>query len=117
MVLVNKTGKPIPIGLAEEFADQVVLYPALVQAIADETGLTAEQVRNRLTVTISDDGVPFNPLLEDPPDTSLAAKDRALGGLGIFLVRKMAHEILYQRRINKNVLTLILRVDQSDDAS
>lgn len=46
MVLVNKTGKPIPIGLAEEFADQVVLYPALVQAIADETGLTAEQVRN-----------------------------------------------------------------------
>ncbi len=44
MVLVNKTGRPIPAGLADEFADQVVLYPALVQAIADETGLTTEQV-------------------------------------------------------------------------
>jgi hypothetical protein len=46
MVLVNKTGEPIPAGLADEFADQVVLYPALVQAIADETGLTTEQVQN-----------------------------------------------------------------------
>ncbi len=53
---------------------------------------------------------------EHLPDTSLAAKDRPLGGLGILLVRKMADDILYQRRIDKNVLTLIIHVDQSDDA-
>jgi anti-sigma regulatory factor (Ser/Thr protein kinase) len=70
-----------------------------------------------LTVTISDDGIPFNPLLKGPPEISLAAKDRTISGLGILLVRKMADDILYQRRIDKNVVTLIVHVDQSDDAS
>jgi serine/threonine-protein kinase RsbW/sigma-B regulation protein RsbU (phosphoserine phosphatase) len=81
-----------------------------------EIEITAKQVRNRLTVTISDDGVPFNPLLKVPPEISLAAKDRTIGGLGILLVRKMADDISYQRRIDKNVLTLIIHVDQSEDA-
>jgi len=102
--------------IVDELLGNVILY-AFKEGGEHEIEITAEQVRNRLTVTISDDGVPFNPLLIDPPDTSLAAKDRSLGGLGILLVRKMADDILYQRRIDKNVLTLIIRVDQSDDAS
>ena len=102
--------------IVDELLGNVILY-AFNEGGEHEIEITAEQVSNRLTVTISDDGVPFNPLLIDPPDTSLAAKDRPLGGLGILLVRKMADDILYQRRIDKNVLTLIIRVDQSDDAS
>ena len=102
--------------IVDELLGNVILY-AFKEGGEHEIEITAEQVRNRLTVTISDDGVPFNPLLIDPPDTSLAVKDRPLGGLGILLVRKMADDILYQRRIDKNVLTLIIRVDQSDDAS
>ncbi|MFQ5492021.1 MAG: SPFH domain-containing protein [Phycisphaerae bacterium] len=47
LILVNKTGKTIPDELADQFSDQVVLYPALVQAVAQHTGETAEQVRNR----------------------------------------------------------------------
>jgi len=100
----------------DELLSNIIWY-AFSEGSEHEIEITAEQVRNRLTVTISDDGVPFNPLLKDPPDTSLAAKDRALGGLGILLVRKMADDLLYQRRIDKNVLTLIIRVDQSDSAS
>ena len=102
--------------IIDELLGNIILY-AFSEGGEHEIEITAEQVRNRLTVTISDDGVPFNPLLIDPPDTSLATKDRPLGGLGILLVRKMADDILYQRRIDKNVLTLIIRVDQSDDAS
>ena len=102
--------------IVDELLGNVILY-AFKEGGEHEIEITAEQVRNRLTVTISDDGVPFNPLLIDPPDTSLAVKDRPLGGLGILLVRKMAEDILYQRRIDKNVLSLIIRVDQSDDAS
>ncbi len=102
--------------IIDELLGNVILY-AFSEGGEHEIEITAKQVRNRLTVTISDDGVPSNPLLIDLPDTSLAAKDRPLGGLGILLVRKMADDILYQRRIDKNVLTLIIRVDQSDDAS
>ncbi len=102
--------------IIDELLGNVILY-AFSEDSEHEIEITAEQVRNRLTITISDDGVPFNPLLKDTPDTSLAAKDRDLGGLGILLVRKMADDILYQRRIDKNVLTLIIHVDRSDDES
>jgi len=102
--------------IIDELLGNIILY-AFSEGSEHEIEITAGQVRNRLTVTISDDGIPYNPLLKDPPDTSLAAKDRDVGGLGIFLVRKMADEIRYQRRIDTNVLTVIIHVDQSDDAS
>ncbi len=100
----------------DELLGNVILY-AFSESGEHEIEITAEQVRNRLTVTILDDGVPFNPLLNAPPEISPATRDRTIGGLGILLVRKMADDILYQRRIDKNVLTLIIHVDQSDDAS
>ncbi len=46
LVLVNKTGKNVPAELADEFGDQVVLYPELVKAIAARTGETEEEVRS-----------------------------------------------------------------------
>ena len=101
--------------IIDELLGNVILY-AFSEGGEHKIEITAEQVRNRLTVMISDDGVPFNPLLKAPSEISLAAKDRTIGGLGIPLVRKMADDILYQRRIDKNVLTLIVHVDQSDDA-
>ena len=47
LVLVNKTGKQLPAELFQRFGDQVVLYPAMVDAIAAETGESAERVRER----------------------------------------------------------------------
>jgi sigma-B regulation protein RsbU (phosphoserine phosphatase) len=61
---------------------------------------------DRLTLTISDDGVPFNPLVKKTPDTNLTLEDREIGGLGIHLVRSVMDEITYQRKIDKNVLIL-----------
>lgn len=45
LVLVNKTGKTLPEDLADQFGDQVVLYPELVRAIAAGTSDTEEEVR------------------------------------------------------------------------
>ncbi len=45
LVLVNKTGRTIPKELADQFSDQVVLYPELVRSIAEVTGETEEEVR------------------------------------------------------------------------
>ena len=60
----------------------------------------------RLTVTIADDGVPFNPLTVETPDTDLSLEDREIGGLGIHLVQSLVDDVTYQRRIGKNVMTL-----------
>ncbi|MCH9049943.1 MAG: SpoIIE family protein phosphatase [Proteobacteria bacterium] len=94
-----------------------VISHAFPEGGEHEIEVRAEQVGNRLTVTITDDGIPFNPLLSDTPDISLTLEDREVGGFGILLVGKMADDISYHRRIDKNVLTLVIHVDQSDDAS
>jgi anti-sigma regulatory factor (Ser/Thr protein kinase) len=63
-----------------------------------------------LTVTVIDDGRPFDPLALPPPDLSLDIKDRPIGGLGIFLLRKLADEIHYEWRDGRNRLTLEKRM-------
>ncbi len=45
LVLINKTGRTLPAELADTFGDQVVLYPALIDAIAAKTGKDAKNVR------------------------------------------------------------------------
>ncbi len=65
-----------------------------------------ELTANSLIVSITDDGVPFNPLAETAPDTTLSIEDRQIGGLGIHIVVNMVDDISYQRTADKNVLTL-----------
>ena len=62
---------------------------------------------NRLMVSIVDDGTPFNPLNVDSPDIELSLEERKVGGLGLHLVRKVIDKVSYQRRIDKNMITLV----------
>jgi sigma-B regulation protein RsbU (phosphoserine phosphatase) len=68
--------------------------------------ISLELTANSLIVSITDDGVPFNPLAETAPDTTLSIEDRQIGGLGIHIVVNMVDDISYQRTADKNVLTL-----------
>ena len=61
---------------------------------------------NRLSITIRDDGIPFNPFGLEPPAINLTIGERDVGGLGIHLVRSMMDEFMYLRQIGKNVVTL-----------
>ncbi|MDH5194585.1 MAG: SpoIIE family protein phosphatase [Nitrospira sp.] len=59
-----------------------------------------------VVLTITDDGMPFNPLTVAPPDLSLLLHEREIGGLGIHLVRSMFDEVTYHRNVGHNVLTV-----------
>jgi anti-sigma regulatory factor (Ser/Thr protein kinase) len=63
-----------------------------------------------LTIKVIDDGHPFNPLTAPPPDFSVQVQDRPVGGLGIYLLRKLADHIAYERRDGTNRLTLTKRM-------
>jgi len=64
-------------------------------------------MRNReLTIKIIDDGKAYDPTQNTDPDVTLSAEERSIGGLGIFLIRKMMDEVGYARLENKNVLTM-----------
>ena len=59
-----------------------------------------------LKITIEDDGIPFNPLEADKPDTSSPLEERPIGGLGIHLVLNMVDELTYKRDGDRNVVVL-----------
>jgi anti-sigma regulatory factor (Ser/Thr protein kinase) len=62
----------------------------------------------KLSVQICDNGREFDPLAKDPPDLRLGLSERPIGGLGIFLVKQIAHSISYNRDGERNVLTFRL---------
>jgi sigma-B regulation protein RsbU (phosphoserine phosphatase) len=66
-----------------------------------------ELTGRRLVVTVSDDGVAFNPLAVAPPDTTLPLEQREPGGLGIHLVRSFTDEATYGRHGGRNMITLV----------
>ena len=54
-----------------------------------------------------DDGVAYNPLSHEDPDTTLPASKRPIGGLGIMMVKKMSRSMEYERVHDCNVLTVV----------
>ena len=60
----------------------------------------------RLKITIVDSGKPFDPTVQGEVDTTLSAKERNIGGLGIHIMRQNMDSINYERMDNLNVLTL-----------
>lgn len=67
-----------------------------------------ELVKEPLTVVITfiDHGVPYNPLKQDEPDTTLLAEERKIGGLGIYMVKKSMDNIYYEYKDGQNILTI-----------
>ena len=59
-----------------------------------------------LKVQVADQGVEFNPLIAESPDTSDDLEHRPIGGLGILLVKRLASSLTYQREDGWNRLTL-----------
>jgi anti-sigma regulatory factor (Ser/Thr protein kinase) len=63
-----------------------------------------------LQATVSDDGVPFDPLSQPAPDLHVPLEQRRIGGLGIHLLRTLAASAHYRRDDNRNVLSFSLRL-------
>ena len=60
--------------------------------------------RDKLMITLLDDGVPFNPFMQSDPDISLSVQDREVGGLGVHLVKFLVDDYHYEYKsqIGKN---------------
>ena len=53
-----------------------------------------------------DDGVAYNPLLQPEPKIDVPLEERQVGGLGIYLVRKLMDAVEYRRDFEKNHLII-----------
>ena len=59
-----------------------------------------------LRITFSDRGIPFDPLAKDDPDISLSVEEREIGGLGIFMAKKIMDHMEYRYENGQNILTM-----------
>lgn len=65
---------------------------------------------NIIQIILIDHGEAFDPSEIPLPDLKADLSDRKIGGLGIFLMRKLMDEVHYESRADKsNILTMIKR--------
>ncbi len=65
------------------------------------------KIENRqITVIIEDDAVEFDPTTLNDPEIFQPAEKRTVGGLGVFLIKKLMDNVKYKRVDKKNILTL-----------
>ena len=92
----------------EEAVTNVMLY-----AYPNENGnvlIEAEKSDRKITFIISDNGIPFDPTQRPEADITLSAEERSIGGLGIHLVRQIMDDIHYERKDDRNILTLVKKL-------
>jgi sigma-B regulation protein RsbU (phosphoserine phosphatase) len=94
----------------DELLSNVISY-GYEDAGAHTIELRVEARGGRLAVIVEDDGKPFNPFTMEAPDTELGIEERAIGGLGIHLVRNVMDHVSYQRRTDRNVVTLVKKYE------
>lgn len=59
-----------------------------------------------VVITFIDNGVQYDPLARQDPDTALSAEEREIGGLGIYMVKKSMDEITYTYKDGQNILQI-----------
>ena len=65
------------------------------------------------SITLIDEGIPFNPLEQPAPtDLNQPAKKRKVGGLGIYMMKKQMDDVNYEYRDGRNVLTFRKKMQQ-----
>lgn len=90
----------------DELCSNVARY-----AYSDKTGKVTVSVDTvdkpmKVWLTFTDEGVPYNPLAKEDPDITLSVEERKLGGLGIYMVKKMMDEFRYEYKDGKNIVTV-----------
>lgn len=97
---------PMPLANKAQIAADEIYSNIVYYSGADTAVITVTDDGTRLTVCFSDNGKPYDPTTAKEPDITLSAEEREIGGLGIFMVKKMAAEIDYRHENGQNILTV-----------
>jgi anti-sigma regulatory factor (Ser/Thr protein kinase) len=88
-----------------------------ISTYAYDEGETRRDIHVRFTlegreleVQVEDAGRAFNPLDQPTPDLTSPIEERAIGGLGIHLIRKSVDALEYRRERERNVLVMRKKV-------
>ena len=95
---------------------ELALEEALVNicnyAYPEEPGdveVNCKEDNGHFFIEIIDSGNPFDMTSLPAPDLSSSIEERKIGGLGIFLIKKMVDEVKYRREGSFNILNLTIK--------
>lgn len=91
--------------IADEIYSNIVRYSG-----ANRADLTVTSSDKSVTLIFEDDGLPYDPTMAKEPDVTLSAEEREIGGLGIYMVKKMASDVEYLFIDGKNRLTVVFNL-------
>jgi anti-sigma regulatory factor (Ser/Thr protein kinase) len=63
-----------------------------------------------VVIEFEDHGVHFDPASVNEPDIKAPLEEKSVGGLGIFMVKKLMDSVEYRREGSKNILTIKKRL-------
>lgn len=100
-----KTQMQIELAVEEIFVNIAsYAYPPGTGTAVIRVGIDGEPPA--VVITFIDAGKQYDPLAKEDPDITLSAKDRGIGGLGIFLTKKTMDDVSYEYRDGKNIFTM-----------
>ncbi len=96
---------------AEEIYVNIAQYAYQDRGDMELAGIVSIEVNmqkdsGQAVITFKDNGIRYDPLKKDAPDITLSANQRQIGGLGIYIVRKMMDEVEYKYEDGYNILTI-----------
>ena len=95
------------IQLAADEAASNIIEHAYGDMPAGDIEITCEMKNGVLTITMRDHGRPFDPASVRPPNLKADLSKRKIGGLGIYLMRKLMDSVHYESVPGQgNLLTL-----------
>ena len=108
-------GCPMKSSMAICVAVEEIFVNIASYAYGDSTGNASlsfgfDENERLMTLVVSDEGVPFNPLQREEPDITLSAEERDIGGLGIFITKKTMDTVSYKNENGKNILTMTKKI-------
>jgi len=94
---------------ADEAASNIIEHA--YEGITDATlWLTCDMRKNEIVISMRDTGKPFDPSSVRQPDLKADLSDRQIGGLGVYLMRKLMDDVSYESNPKTgNLLTMIKR--------
>lgn len=106
---LEMAGCPMKIMMQINIAVEEIFVNIAHYAYGDNEGnalIKTEIVEDKMKITFIDSGVPYNPLAKEDPDVTLPLEERPVGGLGIFMVKKIMDEMYYEYSEGKNILVI-----------
>ncbi|ABN58390.1 MULTISPECIES: ATP-binding protein [Methanoculleus] len=88
----------------DEACSNIILYGYGGEPGSISIACTADE--DAVHVTITDDGVAFDPLTAPPPPLDVPVEERPIGGLGVHFIRTVTDSVTYAREGEKNILSM-----------